>query len=155
MPLGWTSPLWTSSLENQPCTVTPLPKSHKQMFYTIITSQSSRSCPRWPGWTSSLALAASVDFVLGLALSPLLRLSTGSLSEFARSSDEIIKWMFCVYALMALWTFVSSNLKSWKISNHEMKTRCFCFCHKSIIGVIGGFFFSSYLCPLWIISSTL
>ena len=56
----------------------------------IDYSQSTRGCQRWPGWISSLALAASVDSALGSALCPWLRYFTGSLSDFARISDSSI-----------------------------------------------------------------
>ena len=48
----------------------------------LLFAQSTSELPRWPGWTSSLALGESVDFVLESALSLSLSFSTGFRSGF-------------------------------------------------------------------------
>lgn len=54
---------------------------------TNVALQSLKGHQRWLGWTSLLALAASVAFVSESALCRLLRFSTGFLSGFAGTSD--------------------------------------------------------------------
>ena len=76
-----TSPLWMSSSESQLFTVS----LYVTLDHNVL--QSLRDCQRWPGWTSSPVLVACVDSALESALCLSLRLSTGSLSDFAKRSE--------------------------------------------------------------------
>ena len=62
-------------------------ENFKNDFNEKMYFQNMQGCQRWLGWTSSPALAAFVDFVLESALCPWLKLSTGSLSDFAARSE--------------------------------------------------------------------
>ena len=94
-PMRRTSLLWTSFLEIRLPMVT-MPISII-ISSTRSTFKSLRGSPRWPGWISSLALAASADFVLESALCLLLRFSTGSLSDSAGGSEYGARKISIVY----------------------------------------------------------
>ena len=67
-------------------------KSHQKLLF----AQNLRGHQKWLGWTSSLALEASVDFASASASFPLLRLSFGSQLSSAESSNCFKIW-FCVW----------------------------------------------------------
>ena len=85
--------------------------------------QSLRDLQRWPGWTSSPALAASVDFASELALCLSRKLSTGSPLDFAKTSRYFI-WQIYGYLPVCTWnralrfTFIM-KLKQMKVPNAD------------------------------------
>ena len=92
MPTKRILPLWTSFLESQLCSVCWTLKARIDSIEDSFYFQNLSGHQKWPGWTSFLALEASVDFALVSALCPLLRFFTGSLSGFARTSDPSPGW---------------------------------------------------------------
>ena len=98
MPTKRTWRLWTSFLGSQQYMVSSLQPYTEiirewvkiGVFRTYrwnILFQNTKGCQRWLGWTSSLALAASVDFAWGSVLCLLLSCSTGSPSNSAGISN--------------------------------------------------------------------
>ena len=98
MPTKRTWRLWTSFLGSQQYMVSSLQPYTEiigewvkmgvfRTYRLNILFQNTKGCQRWLGWTSSLALAASVDFAWGSVLCLLPSCSTGSPSNSAGISN--------------------------------------------------------------------
>ena len=98
MPMRKILLLWISFSETQQCLVSCFLFIQKYNYISIkshlksLFAQNLRGHQRWRGWTSSLALEASVDFASASALFLSLRLSFGSRLSSAESSNCFKIW---------------------------------------------------------------